>query len=371
MLRVVITGGPGGGKSEIMSHLTQVLEERGYKVFIVPETATELILNGIRPGKEISVVEFQNFVLDKQLSKEDLYDKATEYYNKDKVIIFYDRGILDACAYVDKKPIFENMLKERGYLFSDVFNKYDAVLHLVTAANGAREFYLWNDPTKEEVGNNAARSEPPEEAVEKDNLTMQAWVGHPHLKVFDNSTNFDGKKKRVIEEVFALLGEPIPKEIERKFLIKKPTKEEIQSLGYVSKTNIIQTYLNSVDGVERRIRQRGNFDDGFSFYYTEKKEIGVGERLEKEEKISKDQYINYLAEADTSYHQIAKTRYCFVYENQYFEMDLYPFSDEYAILEIELNDINEKIAMPPLTVIKDVTEDLNYRNSALAKSMSL
>ena len=34
MLKVVITGGPGAGKTEIMSVLTQELEERGYKVFI-------------------------------------------------------------------------------------------------------------------------------------------------------------------------------------------------------------------------------------------------------------------------------------------------------------------------------------------------
>ena len=371
MLKVVITGGPGAGKTEIMSYLTQILEERGYKVFVVPETPTELILNGIRPCTNISVVEFQNFVLDKQLSKEKLYDNAAEYYDKDKVIIFYDRGILDACAYVDKYPIFEEMLKKRNLSFSDVFNKYDAVLHLVTAANGAIEFYQWNDPTKEEVGNNAARGESPEEAVEKDVKTLNSWIGHPHLKVFDNSTDFDGKKKRVIEEVFALLGEPVPKEIERKFLIKKPTEKEIEQLGYISKTNIVQTYLVSPEDVERRVRQRGTKEDGFSFYYTEKKEIGVGERFEKEEKISKDIYINYLSETDSNLHQISKTRYCFIYENQYFEMDIYPFSEEYAILEIELNDINENIEYPPLTFIKEVTEDLNYRNKSLAERMSL
>ena len=39
--------------------------------------------------------------------------------------------------------------------------------------------------------------------------------------------DFDGKVQRVVEEIFALIGEPIPKEVERKFLIRKPTEKEI------------------------------------------------------------------------------------------------------------------------------------------------
>ena len=263
------------------------------------------------------------------------------------------------------------MLKKRNLTFADVYARYDAVLHLVTAADGAEKFYQWNDPTKEDVGNNAARSESPEEARIKDKKTLDSWIGHPHLRVFDNSTDFNGKIQRVIEEVFALLGEPIPKEIERKFLIKKPTKKEIDSLGCVSKTNIIQTYLyNEDNNVERRVRQRGTKQEGFTFYYTEKTDIGLGERLEKEEKITPNEYIDLLSEADTNLHQISKVRYCFIYDKKYYEMDLYSFSDDYAIVEIELNDINEEINLPPLTFIKEVTNDESFRNHSLAKTLS-
>ena len=58
-------------------------------------------------------------------------------------------------------------------------------------------------------------------------------------------------------------------------------------------------------------------------------------------------------------------------ERGYFEMDVYPFCEEYAIVEIELNDLNEEIKLPPLDFIKDVTDDKRYRNLALAKSLSL
>ena len=166
MLKVCISGGPGSGKSSAQSVLMQQLAERGYKTLFCPETATELILNGIVPGDTISLEEFQKFVLDKQLAKEKLYEEIAEYYNKDKLVILYDRGLCDQMAYISKDK-FEKMLKERNMTLSDAYNHYDCVFHLVTAAKGAPEFYVWNDPSKEDCGNNAARSESPEEAIIK------------------------------------------------------------------------------------------------------------------------------------------------------------------------------------------------------------
>jgi CYTH domain-containing protein len=190
--------------------------------------------------------------------------------------------------------------------------------------------------------------------------------------VFDNSTNFEGKINRVISEVFSLLGEPVPTEIERKFLIKMPTQEQIEALGCVFKTNIIQTYLKKKENtVERRIRQRGNKENGFTFYYTEKTNISSGVRIEDERKITPEEYLQLLTEADTSLHHISKIRHCFVYDKKYFEMDIYPFDSEYAIIEIELNDIKENFNYPPLDFIKEVTNDSRFSNYNLAKTLSL
>jgi CYTH domain-containing protein/predicted ATPase len=373
MLKIVLTGGPCGGKSSALSKLTQILEERSYKVFTVWESATPLILNGIKPSKQISMTEFQKFILDEQIASEKIFDQAVTYYDPDKVIIFYDRGIMDGAAYVDKETTFKSLLASRGLTFAEAYNRYDAVLHLVTAADGAEKYYQWNNPDDINVGNNAARSESPEEAIKKDIATLNAWIGHPHLRVFDNSTDFKGKVDRIIKEVFALLGEPVPSEIERKYLIRKPTEEQIKNLGCISKTNIIQTYLKRDNDniAERRVRQRGTKEDGFSFYYTEKTDVATGVRVEKEKKITSEEYLQLLTEADTSLHQISKTRYCFMYERQYFEMDIYPFSNEYAIVEIELNDINQNVKLPPLDFIKDVTDDSKYRNYTLAKTATL
>jgi hypothetical protein len=52
------------------------------------------------------------------------------------------------------------------------------VIHLVTAADGAKEFYT--------DANNAARYESAKDAVELDKKLINAWVGHPHFSIIDN-----------------------------------------------------------------------------------------------------------------------------------------------------------------------------------------
>lgn len=369
MFHIVLTGGPSAGKSQSLSKVFKFLtEKRNWNVFIVPETATELLANGIRPCEQLSLVEFQNFVLDKQLAKDQLYGQLSNYFDTNKTVIIYDRGIMDQLAYCTKSEL-ENMLKRHNLTIADVMNKYDCVIHMVTAADGAEEFYEWNGSGKE--CKNAVRSESPEEARIADKKTLNAWVGHPHLRVVDNSTDFSTKVNKVIQEICSVLGEPVPMEIERKYLIKMPSKETLDNIEFCSKNSIIQTYLKSEDGVERRVRQRGTKEDGYNFYYTEKKSVANGTREENEYKITQQEYTNYLMEADIKLHQISKERYCFVYKNQYFEMDIYPFSEEYAIVEIELNSMEDKVELPPfLDIVKEVTDEEKYKNYSLAKTLS-
>jgi hypothetical protein len=50
--------------------------------------------------------------------------------------------------------------------------RYDAVYHLVTAADGAEAFYS--------LANNKGRSETLNAALEQDRRTQAVWAGHPH-----------------------------------------------------------------------------------------------------------------------------------------------------------------------------------------------
>ena len=53
-----------------------------------------------------------------------------------------------------------------------------------------------------------------------------------------------------------------------------------------------------------------------------------------------------------------------------FEIDVYPDWKKQAILEVELNDEEEKVEIPDLfEVIQEVTDDRNYKNYEMAKEM--
>lgn len=358
LIKICLTGGPCGGKTSCIAKINWDLSQKGYKVFTIPETATELSSNGIIPNKNISVREYQKMILALQKQKEDIYLHAASLYDLNKVVIICDRGYLDSLAYIDKKEFLE-IAAEYGMNESSLMNAYDGVIHLTTAAKGTSYY------TKE---NNMARRENAEEAILADDRTLNAWVGHPHLRVIDNSTDFDEKVKRVLEEIYLMLNEPSNMEIERKYLIKRPSEEILKNIPFSSETDIIQTYLFSTDkNIERRIRQRGNKDEGYAFYYTEKSFISSGERTETEKKISRRQYVDLLAESDVTKHQIKKKRYCFLYENQYFELDIYSQSKSEAIMELELKSLDQKISLPPfIEIIKEVTDDRNYSNFYIA-----
>lgn len=365
MLNLVLSGGPASGKSTSLSKIeSELIEKLGMKVLIVPETATELIENGIAPGKNISMDEFQDICLTKQLEKEKMYkDVVSKYFDEDNVVVLYDRSIIDQLAYISRDK-FDTLLEKHNLNMANILNRYDVILHLETSAKGT-DCYT--------TENNIARRETAEEAIAADDKTLAANMLHPHVRVIDNSTNFEQKIQRVLKEIFDIIEAVNPSEIERKFLIKRPSDEFLNALEYSSKSDIIQTYLMAADkNTERRVRQRGTDSDGYSFYYTEKTPVTPLVRIEKEKKISMRQYVSYLTEADTSLHQVRKTRYCFIYEKQYFELDIYPYSDEYAIVEIELSSPTESVKLPEfLEIVKEVTDDVEFKNHSIAKSLSL
>ena len=87
-----------------------------------------------------------------------------------------------------------------------------------------------------------------------------------------------------------------------------------------------------------------------------------------ERRLSKDEYLRLLMDADPTCRPIRKTRYCLTYDSQYFEVDIYPFWQDRAIVEIELSDEQADIRFPEqLRVIREVTDDAAYKNAALAK----
>lgn len=356
--KIVITGGPSAGKTTAMSWVQNAFTQMGYTVLFVPETATELITGGVAPWTCGTNAEYQKCQMKLQIEKEKIFEQAARTMTADKVLIVCDRGTLDNKAYMNDIE-FAEVIQFIGSNEVELRDNYDAVFHLVTAAKGAEEFYT--------TVNNSARTETVEEAAALDDKLISVWTGHPHLRVIDNTTNFEEKMKRLIAEIASFLGEPEPYEIERKYLIEYPDIKWLESNPSCRRIEIIQTYLNSAAGEEVRVRQRG-VNGNYIYFQTIKRKVSDVKRVEIERRLSQAEYLKLLMEADTTKRQIRKTRYCLTYENQYFEIDVYPFWDDRAIAEIELNDENAKIVFPKqIKVIKEVTDDDSYKNASLAK----
>ncbi|MBQ9795910.1 MAG: AAA family ATPase [Clostridia bacterium] len=359
LTKIVITGGPCAGKTTGLSYLEQELSKKGFKVVFLNETATEIILNGLGPNANKTNLDFERNIINLQIEKEKLY---TEYCNNlpDKnVLLVCDRGVMDCKCYMTDYE-FDKALQELNLDKIQVRDNYDAVFHLVTAAKGAESAY-----TK---ANNNARRESLKEAIIADTKTMNAWTGHPHFRAIDNSTDFENKMKRLVQEICSFLGIPKPLEIERKFLIKKPDLQLLESLPNCQKVDIIQTYLNSNKDEELRIRQRGK-DGSYIYTLTTKKKCkSETTRQETEQRISQKEYLTLLNNADINLHQVKKTRYCLMHNNRYFEIDVYPFSTSTAICEIELTNEKENFDLPAfISLIKEVTGNKQYSNYSLAK----
>lgn len=356
--KIVITGGPSAGKTTGLSWIQNEFTKLGYTVLFVPETATELISGGVTPWGCGSNLDYQKCQMRLQLEKERLFEQAAKTMKAEKVLIVCDRGTMDNRAYMNELE-FSQVLNEVGSDEIQLRDSYDAVFHMVTAAKGAEKFYT--------TENNSARTETVEQAAALDDKLIAAWTGHPHLRVIDNSTNFEDKLKRLIAEIRSFLGEPEPMEIERKFLIKYPDIKWLESLPNCRKVDIIQTYLVSGNGDELRVRQRGE-NGSYICFKTRKRLIDGMKRIELEERLSQEEYMRLLMEADPTKRPIRKTRYCLTWDNQYFEIDVYPFWNDRGVAEIELSDENTPIRFPKeLKVIREVTDDPAYKNAALAE----
>lgn len=159
-------------------------------------------------------------------------------------------------------------------------------------------------------------------------------------------------------------------EIERKFLIALPDIDKL-SASCCEEQNILQIYLAGDEGITSRVRRI--IQGGRTKYiYTFKKRISMIKCIEEEREITYEEYENFLKKSDKNARPIEKTRYKLPWDGHIFEIDIYPFWKKTAVMEIELVSEDEKFTMPPdLKIMKEVTDDVRYKNFSLAKHIPL
>jgi predicted ATPase len=163
--RILLTGGPCAGKTTAMASISQDLTQLGYKVLVVPEAATLIMKGGAMIVSNAFTPEqglmFQKALMRLQIALENTYVEIGQLVKTEPVVVLIDRGLMDGSAYVSEEN-WQALMDDLGVNIVQLRDiRYDAVIHMVTAANGADEFY-------DSLTNNA-RYESKEEAIEKDN----------------------------------------------------------------------------------------------------------------------------------------------------------------------------------------------------------
>ena len=359
IIKIAITGAPCAGKTTIINTLVKESHKKDYAILTVPEIATELINSGVSPA-DMGVYEFQKAILEMQINREESYMKIANDLKQEKVVIICDRGAMDGDAYLED---FEVLVNSMGRNKIELRDSYDAVIHLVTFAKN-ESLNRYDDVSKE-----GERFEKDRQEVEALDLkTLNAWMGHRYLKLIQHEVTFETKAKKVLSEIFALVEEP-QNIIQKKFLVKYPSEKTLTDLmkkKLAVRVEITQIYLNSSKGTEIRIRQQG-INGKYTFF----KRIKTKSACE-EISITAEEYLNLqMDNSDGLSRIIRKTRYYFISDNQYFQLDIFPFWKDKALLELKVNKSCTKIPFPKiLEKIAEVTDDKNYLNFHLAEQYS-
>src|SRR6516165_6148183 len=98
--RIVLTGGPCGGKSTALAAITDRLQGLGFQVYRVPETATLLLGGGgVRDVPVGQLVGIQAELLRVMMALEDAFHASASATGRPSIILC-DRGAMDASAYL-------------------------------------------------------------------------------------------------------------------------------------------------------------------------------------------------------------------------------------------------------------------------------
>lgn len=358
--KIVLTGGPCAGKTTALVKITEYFSGFGYKVFNVPEVPTIYSTAGwnyLTPNRNL-YYQGERAILETQLAFEDQFMRLAEVCTK-PVLIVCDRGTMDISAYI-KPEEWEEITAMAGTSTNALLERYDAVLHLVSAADGAEQYYT--------TATNATRYEQANEeglriARELDKKVIKAWTGHPHLRVINNHDDFENKLNRVLNEISKVVGLPQPLHDERVYRV-----EIVGEIPECSESEITQTYLVAEPGCEVRLRRREWSGGKVVNVHRSKKRISETEVIETERHIDNNLYEQLLQQADPYRQTIHKRRQSFIWKGQFFQIDTFMSpANDLVMMETKGVGEQETINVPPFVkVIEEVTGNQTYYNYNIA-----
>lgn len=184
---IVITGGPGAGKTALLEMAKKVLCD---KVAILPEAASIVFGGGFwRLPSTTAKQAAQSAIFHTQVEMETLVTGERKWS-----VGLCDRGTMDGLAYWPS--IEETFWKMGGTTASEEYRKYFAVIHL----RSPNDQFGYNHV-------NPLRVETAIQAGAIDEKIAHAWAGHPNYHVVNSAENFMTKA----EAAMKLIEKYIPK----------------------------------------------------------------------------------------------------------------------------------------------------------------
>lgn len=169
--RIVLTGGPGGGKTTAADLFRREIGER---VVIVPESATLLFSGGFpRCSESSAVLAAQHAIFHVQRNLEDV--QSSLYPDR---ILLCDRGTVDGAAYWprDSNEFFATL----GTTLERELARYDGVIFFESAAVGGMGI----------EGGNPVRNESIKQAAALDSRLRKLWARHPRFVLVRHDPSF-------------------------------------------------------------------------------------------------------------------------------------------------------------------------------------
>lgn len=157
-------------------------------------------------------------------------------------------------------------------------------------------------------------------------------------------------------------------EIERKYIIKKPSVESMRSMDNYTESRITQIYLESERGETHRVRSR-IYPDKSVYTETVKRRVDEMSAYEDEWEISESEFSIKSKGIDKSTRPIVKERYTFSYGGAVVEIDVYPEWEYHAIMETELESRASVVEIPEfIEIVREVTGEREYSNASMSRA---
>lgn len=177
---VVVTGGPGAGKTAVLEVAQRELCQH---VVVLPEAAS-ILWRGQFPRRTTTP---SRKAAQRSIAKLQVELQRMTIEEGHAAVILCDRGTLDGLAYWPGDP--DEYLAELGSTRERELARYEAVIHL-------------RPPTmKGGYTTTLYRVESAEEAAAIDQRIFNAWAGHPRQLVIDSETEFFVKLQRALDGI--------------------------------------------------------------------------------------------------------------------------------------------------------------------------